>query len=357
MRHNTEQAILENALQAMRCEAGLHIDIEKVDVELDGYQVDALLKIEGVKNPFAAEVKKWAQQANLGALINQIKNLPEQGILIADYVDPKMAEKLRQAEVQFIDAVGNAYINAPPAYVYVKGNQKNITNKGLHTKIGTNRAFEPTGLKVIFAFLCQPELVNAPYREIAEKAGVAVGTVGWVINGLKEVDLIRAKGNKQKRRITNYKKLLERWVEAYPERLRPKQWLGDFIADDPNWWKGVELQQYAGYWAGEIAATKYTNYLKPQVATVYLNDNNLNKFLGDHRLRKAIDLVGDKAAIVTLYRTFWPEDLVDEDIETNKELVDPILVYADLVATGDTRNIEVARRIYDEYITRHFGED
>lgn len=357
MIHNTDQAILENALQAVQRETGLHLETEKVDVQLDDCWVDALIKIKGVKNRFAGEVKKWAQQANLGALIHQIKNLPEQGILIADYIDPKMAEKLRQADVQFIDTVGNAYINAPPAYVYVKGNRRNITKKGLHTKTGTNRAFEPTGLKVIYAFLCQPELVNAPYREIAEKAGVAVGTVGWVINGLKEADLIRGNGNKQKRRITNYKKLFDRWVEVYPEKLRPKQWLGDFIANDPNWWKGVDIQKYEGCWGGEIAATKYTNYLKPQVATVYLNDVNLTRFLGDLRLRKAMDVIGDKAETVTIYRTFWQENIADEDIGTRKELVNPILVYADLVATGDTRNIEVARRIYDEYITRHFRED
>lgn len=352
---NTEREILDKALQAVKDGTGLRLYVEQTEVLLNDYRVDALIKIEGVKEILAAEVKKWAQQANLGALINQVKNLPEKGVLIADYVNPKMAEKLRQEGVQFIDTAGNAFINMLPVYVYVIGNRKEPT-KFIPTKDGAKRAFEPTGLKVIFIFLCNPELVNAPYREIAEKAGVAVGTVGWVLNGLKAADLIRDKGKKQERRIVNYQKLLDRWVEAYPEKLRPKQLIGEFIADDAYWWKNIDIRKYDAYWGGEIAAAKYTDYLKPQVATVYLHDIALTRLLVDARLRKATDWTGEKAGTVIIYRKFWPEKMIEPDIETRKELVHPILAYTDLVATGDTRNIEVARRIYDEYITRYFRE-
>jgi hypothetical protein len=353
---NTEQDILKRALRAMEHETGLCLYVEKTAVRINDCQVDALIRLDEGKTILAAEVKKWAQQANLGALINQVKNLPEQGVLIADYVNPKMAEKLRHENVQFIDTVGNAYINVPPVYVYVKGNRKEIPNKFMLTNTGAKRAFEPTGLKVIFTFLCQPDLVNAAYREIAEKAGVAVGTVGWVINGLKAANFIRDKGKKQERRIVNYQKLLDRWVEAYPEKLRPKQLIGKFIADAPYWWKDIDIRKYDAYWGGEIAAVKYTDYLKPQVATVYLHDIALTQFLVDARLRKATDWNDENVSTVIIYRTFWTENITEPYMDVQKELVHPILVYADLVATGDTRNIETARRIYDEYIAQHIRE-
>jgi len=354
---NTEQDILKQALRALRKETGLCLYVEKTEVRINGCQVDALVKLDEGETVFAAEVKKWAQQANLGALINKVKNLPEHGVLIADYVDHKMAEKLRQENVQFIDTVGNAYINVPPVYVYVKGNRRETPDKFKAINIGAKRAFEPTGLKVIFAFLCQPDLVNTAYREIAEKAGVAVGTVGWVINGLKAANFIRDKGKKQGRRIINYQKLLDRWVEAYPEKLRPKQLIGKFIADTPYWWKEFDIQKYDAYWGGEIAAAKYTDYLKPQVATVYLHDIALTQFLVDTRLRKVTDWVDDNATTVIIYRTFWPENITEHYTNVQKELVHPILAYADLVATGDTRNIETARRIYDEHIAQYIRED
>ena len=355
-----EKEILEQALLAVKNETGLCLYIEEIEAQFGNYRIDAIVGIEGAKNTFAAEIKKWAQQANLGALVNQIQNLPEKGLLVADYVNPKMAEKLRQKEVQFIDTAGNAYINVKPIYVYVTGNRKETT-QFMPTQTGAKRAFEPTGLKVIFAFLCQPQLVNAPYREIAEKASVAVGTVGWVLNGLKAADFIRDKGGKKGRRLINYKKLLERWVEAYPEKLQPKQIIGEFIADDPNWWKHIEIQKYNGYWGGEVAAAKYTDYLKPQVATVYLHKIALTRLLVDARLRKTTAWNEDKAGTVIIYEPFWTEAIMEQDVDPalniNEGLVHPTLVYADLVATGDARNLETARRLYDEYITRYFRED
>ena len=39
------------------------------------------------------------------------------------------------------------------------------------------------------------------------------------------------------------------------------------------------------------------------------------------------------------------------------EWVHPILVYADLLATGNQRNIETARMIYEQHIVRLVGEN
>jgi hypothetical protein len=351
-----EQDILDRAVQAVEREAGLRFRIQQREIRHGDQWADAVVQLEPGNMTFMVEVKKWAQHANLGALVNQIQQLPETGLLVADYVNQKMAERLRQQGVQFIDTVGNAYINQPPVYVYVTANRKSEFRATL-IKGGAKRAFEPTGLKVIYAFLCDPNIVNAPYREIAEKAGVALGTVGWVINGLKATDLIIDKGKKQGRQIRNYRKLLDRWVEAWPEKLKPKQLLGEFVADDPYWWQTIEIKEFEGYWGGEIAAAKYTDYLKPKVATIYLPEEKRNQLLREARLRKAMDWSGENAGTVQIYQPFWPEAFTELYTKESKGLVHPILVYADLVATGDPRNLEVARRLYDEYIARYNRED
>ena len=46
--------------------------------------------------------------------------------------------------------------------------------------------------------------------------------------------------------------------------------MGEFMADNPCWWKEFDIRAYDAYWGGETAAAKCTNYLKPKVATVYL---------------------------------------------------------------------------------------
>jgi hypothetical protein len=74
-------------------------------------------------------------------------------------------------------AAGNAYIDHPPTLIWVKG-ERPIARAPLQP---TGRAFQAGGLQVIFALLCHPGKADRPYREIAELAGVAHGTVGWVM--------------------------------------------------------------------------------------------------------------------------------------------------------------------------------
>jgi hypothetical protein len=210
---------------------------------------------------------------------------------------------------------------------------------------------------VVFSFLCHPELVNASYREIAARAEVAVGTVGWALNGLKATGFVHDKGAKKGRRLVHYRKLLERWVEAYPEKLKPKQLVGEFIADAPYWWKEIDIRAYDAYWGGETAAAKYTNHLKPKVATVYLPEQARTRLLRDARLRKAITWTGEQTGTVLIYRPFWSEQPDGLDAELKEGLVHPVLVYADLVATAEPRNLEVARKIYDEHIAQYCRED
>ena len=351
--------LLAEAIAAFHHETDLRLTVKQEEARVDGTHIDAIVQLNDQDPPMAVEIKKWAAQANLGAIINQVNNLPMDGLLVADFINANMADKLREQGVQFIDAAGNAYINRPPVYVFVKGQRQKAENFG-HLKEETGRAFAATGLKVIYAFLCEPALVNTPYREIAEVAGVANGTVGWVLNDLKAAGYIIDRGKNKGRRLENYQKLLERWVEQYPVKLRPKLNVGEFIAEDPYWWKEIELKKYGAYWGGEVAAAKYTNHLKPEVVTIYLPAEVGNQLLVVGKLRKRINRADTTAGLTKIYRPFWTEQhyMAEKNINLMGagDLVHPILVYADLIATGDTRNRQVAQMIYDQYITQYIRE-
>jgi hypothetical protein len=354
-----ERELLDRAIQTFHIETGLLLEVIQEQVVLEGYEVDAIIKMPQHGVELAVEVKRWAQQANLGALAAQIKRLPMEGLLVADYINPNMAQRLKTMGVQFIDAAGNAYLNQPPVYVHVTGNKKPDTQVAF--KEGVNRAFDATGLKVVYGFLCDPELVDATYRVIAERTGVALGTIGRVLNGLTEAGFIVGRGRGKGRRLVKKRRLFDRWVEAYPEKLKPKQRVGDFVADDPYWWEKVNAEEYGAYWGGEIAAEKYTKYLKPQTATLYLPEYTGKKLLARARLRKLREGEVGGQGVVKIYRPFWPVE--DEGRHYNNKMaeipgvVNPILVYADLIATGDSRNLETARMIYERYIAEHIGED
>jgi hypothetical protein len=352
----TEYELIDQAIQAFQEETGLLLRVIQMEPAQPDRGVDAVIELPHHGGEVFATVKKWAQHGNLGALTNQVQQLPGEGLLIADYVNPNMARKLKSMHVQFIDAAGNAHVNQPPLYVHVVGNKLRDDIK--NTKEVTNRAFDVAGLKVIFGLLCEPELVGATYRVIAEETGVALGTVGQIVNGLKDAGFIVDRGGNRGRRLVNQRRLLDRWVEVYPEKLKPKLRVGEFINDDPHWWKDFHIEKYGAYWGGEAAAAKYVGYLKPEVITIYLPEHAGAQLLGQARLRKAAKWTGDGPGAVRIYRPFWPEGKENKyQIAQGDQIVHPILIYADLVATGDSRNLETARKIYDKYIAEHIRED
>jgi hypothetical protein len=235
---------------------------------------------------------------------------------------------------------GNAFINQPPLYIFVKGNKPDIVKNA-----PLKRTFKPAGLKVIYAFLCNPGLENRTYREIAVETDVALGTVDWIMKELKELRFLLEMG-KRGQRLIQKENLLQRWITAYPEQLRPKLTLGQFRGEY-GWWQQKTLEPFKAQWGGEVAAARLTQYLQPQIITIYTAPQELDQLLIKNRLKR--DQTGD----VEILKRFW------KPAETWKyeDLVHPILIYADLLATGNERNIETAKMIYDQHIVQLIRED
>lgn len=333
-----ENVTLEQAIEAFYKETGLRLfKLRGKDIRPE---LDMVLGVKGHEPlQFAVEIKKWAQHVNFRAVVERVKKLPIKGILVADYINPEMAQRLRTENVQFIDAAGNAYLNEGPLYIYVKGKRKRGDEAG--RKEVKTRAFTQTGLKVIFALLCEPELVRKTYRDIADKAQVALGTVGWVIGDLKKMGYLIDRGNPETRRLNRYFDLLDMWTEIYPGVLRPKLFLGDFNQDEATNIDFIDIKNYEGYWGGEAAGAQYTDYLRGEIDTIYISENQKIKLIRDLKLFRR---EGEFHIKVKLYKPFWKKPGHYDGF------VHPILAYADLIATGDARNIETANIIKDELI-------
>lgn len=123
-----------------------------------------------------------------------------------------MADALREQGRAFLDAAGNAYIRQPDVLVWVNGRKRAI--KAEAPQLG--RAFQPTGLQVLFALLCHPQWVSLPYRELATRAaGVAHGTVGWVMPDLQQQGFVAdLNGKRGTRRLYDGERLLALWADG-----------------------------------------------------------------------------------------------------------------------------------------------
>jgi hypothetical protein len=344
----TEHTLLEQSLKALEEATGIEALLVSSEPQTgdDGARADALIRVGsgGFGLEFYAFVRRRLTNDILGYEISRIREIgPQRCVLVTSHVSPPQAENLRRAGAQFLDTAGNAYLYDPPLYVFVTGRRRCPTEPTEGTK--TTRAFTSTWIKTVFALLCKPGLVNGTYREIAKVADVALGTIGEVLDDLKKAGYLFEKGDGG-RRLLKRKGLIERWVEAYAERLRPKLRLGRYSGERADWWEEARPETEGGCWGGEVAAAKLTGYLRPEVKTIYAPTKLA-------RLQVKFHLKPDNRGDTEILKKFW--DLGDEPPWPDTAPV--LLVYADLIASGDDRNIETARMIYDRYLDRPLGED
>jgi len=338
-----ENELLQLALEALRNNLPGHAEIKNIKpLRAPGLRADYLLRIvmRGKEIRYYAEIKANVTKADKLLLMMSKGEFDHPLLLVTKYINTQLADELKQNGAEFIDTAGNAFINQPPLYIFVKGNKPDIVKVP-----PPKRTFKPAGLRIIYAILCNPGLENKTYREIAAETGVALGTVDWIMRELKELGFLLDMG-KRGQRLIQKENLLQRWVTAYPEQLRPKLTLGRFRGEY-GWWQQKTLDPFKGQWGGEVAAAKLTQYLQPQIITIYTAPQELDQLLIKNRLKR--DQTGD----VEILKKFWKP----AEIWKYEDLVHPILIYADLLATGNERNIETAKMIYGQHIVQLIRED
>lgn len=336
--------LLEQVIYAIQHE-GFPMEIEYYDLNPEDINLDGTLKIKGVYKPVKIELVKWATNKNIGVLINKAKFIGKEGILIADYINPNLAQRLKKEGIQFLDACGNAYINNKKYFIYVKGN-KVTDNLHTPTEPTTRRMFNTAGLKIIFALLNDEKLIIQTYRTIADRADVALGNITKIFTELKEQGFLVEL--KDKRKLIDKERLFHKWVEYYPDKLRNKLFLGEFLAQNHDWWNDIQIEKFHGVWGGEVAAAKLTNYLKPQDATAYIPKLEKFNLVREAELKKMTVHADIQLNIVQLFEPFWR-------VEDADRYAPDMLIYADLIATGNSRNIEVANLIYRERIVGYLS--
>lgn len=266
-------------------------------------------------------------QANIGAQ----KNI----IIVTRNVSSPLAERLKTLGIFFLDTAGNAFIKDQSLFIFSKGNKLATVQR----PESPSRAFNTKGLQVIFALLNNQGSESLSYRKIADLSTVALGTVQWVMEDLKKLGYLIDMG-KQGRKLVNKEDLLSRWTIAYSEQLKPKLLIGRYKAGSKRWWVNTEILEYEALWGGEVAGSMLTQNLKPEIVTIYTKELS-GKLILEGKLKK--DPNGD----VEIARKFWRDELRNFE---NKDLVPPILVYADLITSTDRRNIETANTIYEKEI-------
>ncbi|MCC5924228.1 MAG: hypothetical protein JJT77_10605 [Crocinitomicaceae bacterium] len=296
-------------------------------------QIDAFFKLNDKKLAvlFKNEVRP-AQVSGLSEFAEAFTPL----LVVANYITPTAKKVLQEHGINYVDRVGNIWLKIHPIYIHIDG----IHNQP-PSEDQKNRAFTKTGIKVVFQFLLNPKLINGTYREMAEIAGVSLGSIPKVMEGLKEEGFILKKTSDQWA-IKDVDLLLQRWQNEYTKKLKPSLFVKRYRSNDNNFfnsWKRLNFSEDT-FWGGEPAGDLLTKHLQPEKFVVYSRETHQN-------LMKNYQWFPDENGDIYVFEPFW-ENLPETN--TPEHCVPPILAYADLMESGDGRCVEIAKLIYEQYL-------
>ncbi len=307
------------------------------EVQSQQQNYDAILTLRNIQ--FIVEAKSEVRKSNKGLVLSQLNHLKKLSqrpiVLIAKYIAVDIARELKDLNINYIDVSGNSYINEQDLFIYIIGQKSQKL-----PKMNQSRAFQETGIKLIFNLLKSPENLQLSYRELSKMTDVSIGSVSNVMQELESLSFILK--TKTKRVLKNTEELIDRWIVAYNDVLRPRILKKHmrFNLENLNNWDTLPIQDIdnVNLWGGEPAAAILTGQLQPEKFTIYTNTNW-------HSIAKKFKLIPDENGNVEILQMFWKEEDQYREYYTAPKL----LVYADLISSGHERNIQIAKELlYDE---------
>jgi hypothetical protein len=332
-----EQKIAKDAVERLTTYTGLPVEIERSGDKA----YDFVIRIADIQ--FMAIVKGSISQGNknliYAPLSSKVKHSAMPLIIIAERIPNLIAKEYADIGINYLDKAGNCHIHSGKLRVVIEGKKMEKAAGGYQS-----RAFQEAGIRIIFQLLTDPATLILPYREIAERANVSLGSVGSVMRELTDLDFVFEAENK--RVLRNTSQLLERWVTAYHDVFRPRLVLKRLRFTQPeqlyDWDTKLLVQNSENtlLWGGEPGASLLTNHLTPEKFTLY-TDGHWQEVMRTLRLLPAEN--GD----IEVLEMFWH----DENKYRDKPIVPPLLIYADLMGSRIGRNLETANLIRENELS------
>ncbi len=324
-----EQEMLDLAIENLSNISDLMIETNHLGKSPNGfYDGELTFFYKGLSFDMPFTVKRKVTVAQLPFIQEY---LSKEGIIIFEYAAKSLKEQLRKLDINYLEISGNAHIAHDGLYIFVD------TNKRIKLEeADSNAAFSKTGLKVIYQLLSDNAAIDYSYRELGDISDVSIDTIGRVYRELVR-DKYLVKINNRKYKIIDYDRLFKDWVTLFNKTLRPKLKKRSFRFTNDQSVHSLLKVDFRGKIGGELAAEKLSKYNISEKANLYVTGSFVE-------LALELGLRPDKDGKITMIEQFW-----NDGSDNGKRLVGLPLLYADLVADPNPRNLETAKLIFNEY--------
>lgn len=335
-----EKEILETATREFTELTGIPARIlhKPLDNKVKDKYIFLELKFPNRRKDFRVEIKNELREQQIPGLLKQVDKQNRDWLLICQYIPAPLKGELKKLGINYLEAAGNCLIRYEDVFFYI--NDRPVTPQRTPVE---GKLWKQAGLRFLFGILVKPDLLNQPYRTMAEITGVALGNIGAFLEELKEEGFLKegVKENKPFFFLENIPQLQNKWIELYNTVLKPKLKRGAFRFLDPALQKNWEaLPDQDFYWGAEPAGAKLTGFLRPEIFTIYTNQPTTT-------IMRQLKLVPDNKGNLLLMDKFWHEEL-----DYKQGLVPPLLAYAELATSLDSRNRETAERLKKKHLEK-----
>ncbi|PTU57450.1 hypothetical protein DBB34_03630 [Sphaerisporangium cinnabarinum] len=262
-------------------------------------------------------------------------------LLIGERVPASVATAARQRGIWWIDAYGNAYVEAPGVRIDIRGRRAKtaaVVGPGRERVRETN-LMSARRAQVVLCLLAWPRLVTASVRALADAAGVSTSLAHSAVAALSEEGYVVP----GVARLFRANELLDQWTAAYPLALA----------------RALELGRFSGQPVADAWAQASKNvFVSGEAAVDELHGRGLVIYVPRIDPRAVARSRwerpwSDEESNIVVRRAFWTEPERAQPQSETLRIAPLPLVYADLMASREPRQQEIARGIRREILSAY----
>lgn len=257
----------------------------------------------------------------------------EELLIVGPRITERSAEMFRRSGVHYLDGSGNTHIAFGDVIIDVRGRRPVPDldrNARVHSRGGVN-LLSPKRAQLIFAILSWEHLLQEPVRTLAAASHVSIG------QAQNTLELLQAQGFLSGDRSfppLMREQLLEQWVHAYPSGLGAAQLRMELTGD-------VSLPVESDIPLVVSGESAVGRKIRPESLTIY-STHAPNALIRERKWRRA-----EGRPSIFLKRQFWDDPYQEHEDGTRS--APPLLIYADLLSTQDSRQREVASSFREQH--------